>query len=59
MYLGGYDNSTTWGLRYEERAEVDGNPYFYARLLGPGSGDPETGERLFEGEFEAFVRVAG
>ncbi|KAL9621440.1 MAG: hypothetical protein Q9160_004083 [Pyrenula sp. 1 TL-2023] len=57
VYLGGGPSYTTWGLRYEESANVDGNPFFYARLLGEGSGDPVTGERLGEGEFEAFVRI--
>lgn len=58
VYLGGYQNSTTWGLRYEPKANIDGNPFFYARFLGPGSQDPSSGDALFDGEFTAFIKVA-
>lgn len=57
-YLGGYENTTTWGVRYEEDAGARGQSFFYVRLLGPDSADPKTGEALYPNEFTSFIKVA-
>ena len=58
VYLGGYDNSTSWGLQRENGTVYSGwVDYFTARLLGPKSADPSTGKPLFPNEFTAFVQI--
>lgn len=57
VFLGGYDNSTTWGVKYETGGAY-GQDYFYIRLLGPNSDDPSTGKPLADGEFTAFIKIA-
>lgn len=57
-YLGGYENTTTWGVKYEANAGARGQSFFYIRLLGPNSADPQTGAPLQEGEFTSFIKVA-
>lgn len=52
----GSQNVTTWGIKKYER-EGAGYPHWLFRLLVPGSEDPETGEALKEGEYEAFIKV--
>ena len=44
---------TTWGIKRAEGRY----PYWFFRLLGPGSEDPVTGERLGEDEHETFIKV--
>lgn len=51
---GGY---ATWAFRRQESVEF--GAYWVARLLGPDSQDPDTGEPLFEGEVTGFLRVHG
>ncbi|KAK2760923.1 hypothetical protein FQN54_002165 [Arachnomyces sp. PD_36] len=59
----GFDNVTTWGVRYHEARKdsvtPDPQPYYSVRLLAPGSEDPTTGELLGEGESATFLRVSG
>ncbi|KAI1342772.1 hypothetical protein F5Y15DRAFT_268660 [Xylariaceae sp. FL0016] len=57
VFLGGYDNSTAWGLRYEDADQGSSGPYYYARLLGPDSADPTTGEALYTNETRAFIKI--
>lgn len=60
VFLGGYDNSTTWGFKYYPADPVDfyNLDYYYLRLLGPNSADPVTGAPLGKNETRGFVRVA-
>lgn len=57
VFLGGYDNSTTWGLKYN--LPYDGSPrdFYYTRLLGPNSADPTTGEKLKANETRSFIAI--
>ena len=58
VYLGGYDNSTTWGFKYQSANAGSYNmPYYYIRLLGPNSADPTTGAALKVNETRGFIRV--
>ena len=52
VYLGGYDNTTTWGFTYYP-ADVgsSGQSYYYMRLLGPDAG------ALGANETRAFVKI--
>ncbi|KAF2004782.1 hypothetical protein P154DRAFT_586440 [Amniculicola lignicola CBS 123094] len=57
-FLGGYENSTTWGFTYLPRDQgSSGWDYFYIRLLGPNSADPVTGSALGANETKGFVRI--
>jgi hypothetical protein len=59
VYLGGYDNSTTWGFTYYPADQgSSGLNYYYMRLLGPDSADPTTGEALGKNETRGFLKVA-
>ncbi|KAI1496467.1 hypothetical protein F5X99DRAFT_71380 [Biscogniauxia marginata] len=59
VFLGGYDNTTTWGLKYQA-ADVgsSGLDYYYTRLLGPNSADPTTGAALKANETLAFIKIS-
>ncbi|KAA8642944.1 hypothetical protein EYZ11_001077 [Aspergillus tanneri] len=59
IFLGAH-NVTEWGIKYEQ-AEVGsfGNPYWFFRLLGPNSQDPQTGKELEEGESRTFIKING
>ncbi|KAL1967824.1 hypothetical protein VTN77DRAFT_2513 [Rasamsonia byssochlamydoides] len=60
LFLGSH-NVTTWGIKYYEAdaGSLDGEPYWFIRLLGPGSADPTTGQALEDGESVTFIRVNG
>ncbi|KAF2109949.1 hypothetical protein BDV96DRAFT_604427 [Lophiotrema nucula] len=59
VYLGGYDNSTAWGFKYEAvNAGSSGQDYYYVRLLGPNSADSSTGAPLQVNETRGFIKVA-
>jgi hypothetical protein len=59
VFIGGYDNSTTWGLKwYPPEQGSSGLEYYYTRLLGPNSADPTTGEKLKANETRAFIKIA-
>ncbi|KAI1140058.1 hypothetical protein F5Y05DRAFT_377073 [Hypoxylon sp. FL0543] len=59
VFLGGYNTSTSWGLKWEP-ADVgsSGQDYYYARLLGPNSADPVTGAPLAANETTAFIKIS-
>lgn len=57
VFLGGYDNSTAWGLKYYPANVGSSNDFYYLRLLGPNSQDPTTGEKLNANETRAFVAI--
>ncbi|KAI5856214.1 hypothetical protein GGS23DRAFT_400978 [Durotheca rogersii] len=55
----GFNGSTTWGLKYyPQNAGSSGQDYYYARLLGPNSADPATGQPLKANETVAFVKIS-
>ncbi|KAI1474678.1 hypothetical protein K445DRAFT_323240 [Daldinia sp. EC12] len=58
VFLGAYNTSTRWGLKYNP--ETSGSyhqDFYYARILGPNSADPVTGEPLKANETTAFVKI--
>ena len=58
VFLGGYENSTTWGFKWYPTSQgSSGTPYYGMRLLGPNSGIPWTGEALLENETVGYLRV--
>ncbi|KAI2464023.1 hypothetical protein F4781DRAFT_414490 [Annulohypoxylon bovei var. microspora] len=58
VFLGSYNTSTSWGLKYEAaNVGSSGQDYYYARLLGPNSADPVTGEALSANETTAFIKI--
>ncbi|OTB00991.1 hypothetical protein M426DRAFT_26102 [Hypoxylon sp. CI-4A] len=59
VFLGSYNTSTTWGLKYES-GDIGSTylDYYYARLLGPNSADPVTGEPLGANETTAFIKIS-
>ncbi|KAF2010484.1 hypothetical protein BU24DRAFT_454847 [Aaosphaeria arxii CBS 175.79] len=59
-FIGGYDNSTTWGFQYQPANQgSSGLDYFSIRLLGPNSADPTTGEALRANETRGFIKILG
>ncbi|KAL7622717.1 hypothetical protein AAE478_006395 [Parahypoxylon ruwenzoriense] len=55
----GYNGTTAWGLKYYPASVGSSRQdYFYARLLGPNSADPTTGEPLKANETTAFVKIS-
>ncbi|KAI1810064.1 hypothetical protein GGS20DRAFT_569146 [Poronia punctata] len=59
VFLGGYDDSTTWGLKFQAKDNFNSfEDFFYTRLLGPNSADPTTGAPLKQGETTAFIKIA-
>ncbi|OTA54799.1 hypothetical protein K449DRAFT_389040 [Hypoxylon sp. EC38] len=58
VFLGSYNTSTTWGLKWHpENVGSSGQDYYYARLLGPNSADPVSGEPLAANETTAFIKI--
>lgn len=58
VFLGGYENSTSWGLKWEPQDHFNSfEDYYYTRLLGPNSADPTTGAALNANETTAFVKI--
>ncbi|KAH7128617.1 hypothetical protein B0J11DRAFT_275125 [Dendryphion nanum] len=57
-FLGGYDNTTAWGLKYYPANVGSPRDYYYTRLLGPNSADPTTGEKLNANETRSFISIA-
>jgi hypothetical protein len=56
----GNGNYTTWGVKWypADSGSIDGNPYWGLRLLGPNSSIPGSGEPLYPGEYETFLKVS-
>ncbi|KAI8965207.1 hypothetical protein F5Y11DRAFT_313301 [Daldinia sp. FL1419] len=58
VFLGAYNTSTRWGLKYNP---AQSGSYFldfyYARILGPDSADPVTGAPLNANETTAFIKI--
>lgn len=58
VFLGGYNTSTSWGLKYyPANAGSSRQDYYYSRLLGPNSADPTTGAPLSANETTAFIKI--
>ncbi|KAI0383370.1 hypothetical protein F5Y04DRAFT_33571 [Hypomontagnella monticulosa] len=58
VFLGAYNGSTTWGLKYNPANVGSYNSdFYYARILGPNSADPSTGAPLNANETTAFIRI--
>ncbi|KAI0594605.1 hypothetical protein F4775DRAFT_573397 [Biscogniauxia sp. FL1348] len=59
VFLGAYENTTTWGLEYQAAdSGSSGLDYYYTRLLGPNSADPSTGAALGANETVAFIKIS-
>ncbi|KAF2193123.1 hypothetical protein K469DRAFT_735140 [Zopfia rhizophila CBS 207.26] len=59
VFLGGYENSTTWGFKYyPANAGSYGSDHYLIRLLGPNSADPTTGNALLANETRGFIKIA-
>lgn len=59
VFLGGYNGSTSWGLRWTLADGVSTRlDYYYTRLLGPNSADPTTGQPLYANETTAFIKIS-
>ncbi|KAI0853074.1 hypothetical protein F5Y00DRAFT_257727 [Daldinia vernicosa] len=59
VFLGAYNTSTRWGLKYNAATSgSSGQDFYYARILGPNSADPVTGEALNANETTAFVKIS-
>lgn len=59
VFLGGYDNSTAWGLKWSGPYDGSLTDFYYTRLLGPNSADPTTGEKLKANETRSFIAIDG
>lgn len=60
VFLGGYENSTTWGFKYyPESMGSAGMGYYLIRLLGPNSADPSTGAKLLPNETMGYIQING
>ncbi|KAI1767113.1 hypothetical protein GGR53DRAFT_143372 [Hypoxylon sp. FL1150] len=58
VFLGGYNTTTSWGLKYYGAdSGSSGQDYYYSRLLGPNSADPSTGAPLSANETTAFIKI--
>ncbi|KAI1653829.1 hypothetical protein F4813DRAFT_372928 [Daldinia decipiens] len=58
VFLGAYNTSTRWGLKYNPaNAGSYRQDFYYARILGPNSADPVTGNALNANETTAFVKI--
>ncbi|KAI1394463.1 uncharacterized protein F4822DRAFT_48345 [Hypoxylon trugodes] len=58
VFLGSYNGTTSWGLKYNSANVGSTRDYFYARLLGPNSADPVTKQPLAANETTAFIKIS-